>query len=92
MPRLGFGERAWDSSQEGRVSGGGDGRRRTWFYGEVGGRALLEGTVRPCAGSAELSASAARNPALLVNPELVRAFSLPVGFQVIWMLLGTAWA
>lgn len=48
------------------------------FLREVGGRALLEGTVRPCAGSAELSALAGRKPALGINPELVRALA-PAG-------------
>lgn len=51
------------------------------FLREVGGKALLEGTVRPCAGSAELSALAGRKPpALGVNPELVRALS-PAGVR-----------
>lgn len=50
------------------------------FLREVGGRALLEGTVRPCAGSAELSALAGRKPALGVNPEVVRALA-PAGVR-----------
>lgn len=51
------------------------------FLREVGGRALLEGTVRPCAGSAELSALAGRKPpAIGVNPELGRALS-PAGVR-----------
>lgn len=61
------------------------------FLREVGGRALLEGTVRPCAGSAELSALAGRKPALGINPELVRALA-PAGARAVRMLLGTAWA
>lgn len=50
------------------------------FLREVGGRTLLEGNVRPCAGSAELSALAGRKPALGVNPELVRTLS-PAGVR-----------
>lgn len=48
------------------------------------GRALLEGTVRPCAGpySAELSESSGWKPALLVNLELVGSLSFHPPRQV----------